>query len=459
MLLNPQVQLDEVVTRVAGRPVYIWGARHDGVGMLRALERVGVHPKGFIDNNPLLQGKSVMGKPVCRPGDVFSARRQAKPLRGTVEALAGEVPVTVSSNGMLHNGMLDDAAESGDPFVFVASGYFGDEIADECGELGLRPDSDYVVATELQYFNYQIDHAGYCNLRCISCAVANFSQHHPGGFMSAEAFEKVVQKIEKEDPFVGVLRLYDWGEPLLNPALADILHVCSRYGMLSIISSNLNVIRNLEGVVQARPTWFRVSTSGFGPGYEITHTGGRWEVFYRNLLTLAEVRDKYHPEMEVEVFYHLYQHNRNDFYKMKALCDRLNFILRYTHAYVFPLDHVESIIEGRPVNDMVKKTCDLLHLKVEDAIELARQERDRPCFFERFLRITWDLKMTQCINWYDPGLMLCEGDFLTTPFSEVVAAKRNLALCVRCKANALHRYCNVYGDNKLIHQIGTIRVA
>jgi hypothetical protein len=108
---------------------------------------------------------------------------------------------------------------------------------------------------------------------------------------------------------------------------------------------------------------------------------------------------------------------------------------------------------------MVKKTCDLLHLKVEDAIALAREQQERPCFFERFLRITWDLKMTQCINWYDPGLLLCEGDFLSTPFSEIVALKRDMDLCKRCKANALHRYCNVYGDNKLIHKIESVRVA
>jgi MoaA/NifB/PqqE/SkfB family radical SAM enzyme len=418
------MQLNDVIATAADRPVYVWGARHDGLGMLKALQRSGVEPEGFIDNNPLLHDKTVMGKTVFRPQDV-----------------------------------IDSESEAASPFVFVASGYFADEISDECDSLGLAANTDYVVATDLQYFNYQIDHAGYCNLRCISCAVANFASHHPGGFMSADTFEKVAQKIVKEDPFVGMLRLYDWGEPLLNPAFADILEVTNQYGMLSVLSSNLNVIRNLDNVVKAKPTWFRVSNSGFGKNYELTHTGGRWDVFYKNLLKLAEARAKYHPEMEVELFFHIYKHNRDDFPKMQALCDELGFILRYTHAYVFPLDHVESIVEGRPVNDMVKKTCDLLHLKVEDAVELARQERDRPCYFERFIRITWDLKMTQCINWYDPGLMLCETDFLTTPFQEIVALKRDMELCKRCKKNALHRYCNVYGDNKLIHKIESVKVA
>lgn len=424
MLLNPQLQLNDVIEKAAERPVYIWGARHDGLGMLKALERSGVTPAGFIDNNPLLHNKTVMGKAVYRPADVVTTTTEAPK-----------------------------------PFVFVASGYFADEISDECESRGLRPDQDYVVSTDLQYFNYQIDHAGYCNLRCISCAVANFSSHLPGGFMSAETFEKVAQKIVKEDPFVGMLRLYDWGEPLLNPAFADILEVTNQYGMLSVLSSNLNVIRNLDNVVKAKPTWFRVSNSGFGDNYELTHTGGRWETFYKNLITLAETRAKYHPEMEIELFFHIYKHNRGDFPKMQALCDELGFILRYTHAYVFPLDHVESIIEGKPVNDMVKKTCDLLHLKVEDAVKLAQKERDRPCYFERFIRITWDLKMTQCINWYDPGLLLCDTDFLSTPFQKIVALKRDMELCKRCKANALHRYCNVYGDNKLIHEIESVKVA
>ncbi len=424
MLLNPTMQLSDVVTTASDRPVYIWGARHDGLGMLKALQRSGVNPDGFIDNNPILHNKTVMGKTVHRPAEVLGSEAAVQ-----------------------------------NPFVFVASGYFADEICDECATFGLSKNADYVVATDLQYFNYQIDHAGYCNLRCISCAVANFTSHHPGGFMSAATYEKVVEKIVREDPFVGMLRLYDWGEPLLNPAFAEILEVTNQYGMLSVLSSNLNVIRNLDNVIKAKPTWFRVSNSGFGKNYELTHTGGRWEVFHKNLLALAEARAKYHPEMEVELFFHIYKHNRDDFPQMQALCDELGFILRYTHAYVFPLDHVESIVEGRPVNDMVKKTCDLLHLKVEDAVELARQERERPCYFERFIRITWDLKMTQCINWYDPGLLLCEGDFLSTPFSRIVALKRDMELCKRCKSNALHRYCNVYGDNKLIHQIESVKVA
>ena len=60
MLLNPQLQLNDVIEKAAERPVYIWGARHDGLGMLKALERSGVTPVGFIDNNPLLHNKTCL---------------------------------------------------------------------------------------------------------------------------------------------------------------------------------------------------------------------------------------------------------------------------------------------------------------------------------------------------------------------------------------------------------------
>ena len=48
---------------------------------------------------------------------------------------------------------------------------------------------------------------------------------------------------------------------------------------------------------------------------------------------------------------------------------------------------MESILAGKPVNDMVKKTCDLLHLKVEDAVQLANNLKSHIDFKEGKIKL------------------------------------------------------------------------
>jgi len=423
MISKPEITADSVKKMINGRAVYIWGARHDGLGIHCALKRIGLKVDGFLDNNRMLEGKSILGAPIQHPEKFFTEPTLAK-----------------------------------EPFVFVASAYFADEIVEECQGYGLQKGESFITTQDLQCFNWQIDTSGACNLRCISCARGNFPDHHPAGFMSANVYGKVIKKILEEDPFTGVFRIYDWGEPLLTPELPEIIEITNDHDVLSVISSNLCINNNLERVIRACPTWFRVSLSGWGDNYEITHTGGKWEVLYKNMHQLSELRSKYSPDMEVEVFFHIYKHNRSDFDKIRQLCEDLGFTPRYTHAYLFSLDSVEAVLDGKPLNAAITTTCNLMLLKVDEAMNLARKQQERFCFFERFLRITWDLKVTSCINWYNPKYFLIEDDFLSSSVDNLVEARNSCPLCIHCKSKSLHRYCNVYGDPKLVLSKGSITI-
>ena len=421
MHTTSQVQLAAIREKLAHRDVYLWGIRQAGLSMCRVLERMGCPAVGFIDSSPAVTGETVLGLPVLAPGAVLS-RRQDK------------------------------------PFILLTSGFYGDEIAAICEDAGFDWGEDFVSFTEIQRFDYQIDIAGLCNLRCISCPRGNFPEQPPAGFMSAADYERVLDKILREDPFVGAVALYNWGEPLLNPEVAEIVALTNERGVHAAISSNLNVRKDFSDVIRARPTWFRVSTSGFGDSYEVTHTGGKWARFYENMFTLKRLRERYHPEMIVEVFYHIYGHNRDDYPKMAELCDELGFSLRFRHAAIAPLDHVEAFIEGRELPAEARRTMELQHLKLSEAVELARQRKDRECFYERCLWITWDRQVSQCMEWYDPRLKLVPGDFLSTPIDEIVEARRTSLHCARCKERALHQCFMIYGDEKLVHERQSVRI-
>lgn len=67
MISNITVSLDDIKQKVSNRPVYIWGARHDGLGIYCALKRNDIPIEGFLDNNAMLDGKKVLGLTVQNP--------------------------------------------------------------------------------------------------------------------------------------------------------------------------------------------------------------------------------------------------------------------------------------------------------------------------------------------------------------------------------------------------------
>lgn len=404
----------QLKTLIGRRTVHIWGARHDGYAAYQVLQRHQLDTHAFIDSSLALQGQQVFGKAIQLP-DVFFA-----------------------------------TATPQSAFILIASGFHADAIAEQCQQYGFILGRDVIIQGDLRLFNYQVDIAGSCNLRCISCPRGNFDTHRPKGFMSATVYRALIEKILHDDPYTGIITLYNWGEPLLNRELPDILAITHEYGLLSALSSNLSFKLDFEPVIAARPTWFRISVSGWEDRYEITHTGGNWTRLMENVRRLAEYRDQHHPELLVEVFYHIYNHNRDDILRWQALCDELGFMLRYRHAALAPLDNIEAILDGRPVNERVQQTMALQQLQVEEVMRLAHAERHRPCYYERHLWINWNLELAHCMEWYQPDLNLVPGSFMDTTPAQLIAARETSKFCARCKERGIHRCFIVYSDERLI---------
>jgi MoaA/NifB/PqqE/SkfB family radical SAM enzyme len=407
---------------IGGRSVFIWGARHEGYASRLALTRNGIMPAGYIDSSSSLAGTSAFGLSITDPVSFFA---KASPER---------------------------------VFIMVASGFFADEIAERCEEEGWRKGKDFAVYGELRRFNYQVEVAGMCNLHCISCPRGNWPRHRKPGLMSAETYGRLIDKILLDDPWTGIITLYNWGEPLLNPELPEIIRLTRKKGLLSAVSSNLAMEKDFEDVVRSGPDWFRISNSGWGAHYETTHTGAKWDRFLANCRKLSAYKRRHRPEMIVELFFHIYSHNRQDFSKMQALCDELGFTLRYRHAALAPLDNIAIVIDGGQTTDAAAKTRKLQFLHVEEVMDIARAERNRPCYYMNHLWIDWDLSLAHCMEWYDPALTLFEKDFMSVTPDEIAAARIGSDHCRNCMEKGIHRAYCVYGDEKLIATKSSIPV-
>jgi MoaA/NifB/PqqE/SkfB family radical SAM enzyme len=409
------MNLEELKIIANSRDVYLWGARQLGFSTLNSFNRKGVPTKGFLDSSQDLQGKMFLGKPVISPKEVLSQPPK-------------------------------------DNFIVITSSFFNDEISEECKNSHFAYKTDFINAQELQVHDYIIDISGSCNLKCISCAWGNIRKHRKPGFMSANIFEKVLHKIILEDPMVGAVALYNFGEPLINPQLPDIIRICNSNGIFAAISSNLCYNKNLKETIQAKPSWFRVSTSGYGANYEITHTGGKWDIFLKNMHLLAQLCEKYSPETEVEVFYHIYKDRSEDYKKMVKICEELRFKLRVRHAFLFPLDNIYSIVKGESITAEAEKARNMLIISVDEAMEIARKNKHLPCSALRCLDINWDLKVQKCACWFSPDQFLEDINFLDNSLEEIINKRVDSDLCKRCKKEGIHRYLMVYGNEDLVRE-------
>jgi MoaA/NifB/PqqE/SkfB family radical SAM enzyme len=333
--------------------------------------------------------------------------------------------------------------------VVICSSVFQKEIAAACRRAGLEEGRDFLAATELQKCSWFVDVAGSCNLKCVSCPRGNWPRQPKPGFMSLENYAALLDKIAAEDPFAGVINLYSWGEPLLHPRLPEIIGLTRRQGFEAALSSNLSFRLDFEAVIRARPAYFRVSASGWGENYEVTHAGGSWALFMANLDRLRAWRLRHHPDMQAEMNFHIYKGREEDYRRMRDYCQEAGIIFRAGHGMLNPLDNVSRLMDGLEPTPEARLSIELQALPVERGLARLADLEGRPCPFETIMDVGWDGRVNHCQAWFDPGLEGLAGHFADSRLDEMLLKRQASPFCRKCRERLLHLWCGVYGDEGL----------
>jgi len=172
--------MDKLRHLIEGKELYIWGAGNQGRGMARVLIENNIIPAGYIDSSPEMIGQ-------------------------TLNQLKVETPRFLAKGSKKNT------------FIIISAFFYEQEIATTCNAYGLINGIDFIHYSQLKSRDYSIDISGACNLSCLSCPRASKKKDAPSsGMMSLENFINVLDKIRREDPFVGNIQLYQWGEPWFN---------------------------------------------------------------------------------------------------------------------------------------------------------------------------------------------------------------------------------------------------
>ena len=134
-----------------------------------------------------------------------------------------------------------------------------------------------------------IETASCCNLRCVMCP----NKSVPGsekGLMKMDLFSKIVD--EARD-FVSDVYLHHRGEPLMNPALFDMIRYARAAGIKTRFHSNGTLLSEDKArqLLEAGPDMVSFSVDGFTKeSYEHVRIGATFEKTVENILRLAALR-------------------------------------------------------------------------------------------------------------------------------------------------------------------------
>lgn len=286
--------------------------------------------------------------------------------------------------------------------------------------------------------NLYIDSFSHCNLRCPSCAVGNIEGNNTvtKGLLTPELLATILEKALAEMKLTSV-GLYNWTEPFLNPHLPDLIRVVKDYDQWCALSTNLNVLRNPDELFEAKPDWLRVSVSGFDQDtYVKAHVGGDIEDVKRNMILLAESRDRCGATTDIEVFFHKYVDNQEDEEMMKRFSESLGFKFVSAWAYMMPVEKVLAYVDPNftdiTLNDADLGIFDRLALETNEAVAVSSSHKLTSCSLQEEM-VTMDVEgnvMLCCAASGKESNILCR--FLDHSFADIQEMKHNHSLCGPC---------------------------
>lgn len=302
-----------------------------------------------------------------------------------------------------------------------------------------------------------VDIVSSCNLRCPSCPVGNTGNIHSTGLMSLDMFRQVLRKARGEHG-VRAVAPYNWTEPFLHPELPAFIRAAKQEKLACMISTNLNIARNIDEVIAAEPNFLRISLSGFTQEiYGKTHLRGDIEKVKENMRLLSEAHRRHGKNKTlITVFYHKYTHNLDELPLMREYAQSLGFEFEECWAYHTALEKLFEFMAGT----LTEKELDFIeHMyapPLAQAIDRASREPRRNCFLlENQIILDYQANVNLCCATYDYDNNRL-GNFLHMSEADIVAAKQNHPTCAKCVGLGLDRYLTAHEIPALSKDLGAM---
>jgi len=175
-----------------------------------------------------------------------------------------------------------------------------------------------------------IETGNICNLSCPLCPTGQKDAGVKRGFITLDNFKKIIDEL---GCYLTLLRLYNWGEPLLNKHLISMIHYAVRKRINTTLSTNLSIVLNQEfarQLLEAGLTKIFVSCDGASSEtYEKYHIGGNFDRVVNNMKLLVGEKQKLaNCFTKIIWLFHVFRYNEHEVKAVKEMAEEIGVELR-----------------------------------------------------------------------------------------------------------------------------------
>lgn len=178
-----------------------------------------------------------------------------------------------------------------------------------------------------------IESGNICELRCPLCPTGQRDRSASKGLLPYETFEKILDQLGRD---LITIRLYNWGEPLLNKDLVRMCELAYRRRVSVKISSHLNGLTEevAVGLLRARVKKIYISADGAtAESYAQYRRGGDFERVLANIrMLVAKKRELGNSFTRLVWLFHVFHHNEHEVGRARELARELGVELKINHA-------------------------------------------------------------------------------------------------------------------------------
>ncbi|MCX7748470.1 MAG: radical SAM protein [Clostridia bacterium] len=289
------------------------------------------------------------------------------------------------------------------------------------------------------YKNIIIELSGICNGKCTWCTtgMANRKGLKPsGGYMCASKFIELMQYLQSNKIIDdnSNLYLYNWGEPLLNPEVKEIIKHLNKSGIHFILSTNASKPVLFDGSNDLKTLKeLRFSMPGFSQeSYNRIH-GFDFNTIKNNISSILENYRNCGFQGDASIYYHVYQFNVRELEKAYEFSARERINIYPYYAYLNDYKTFKEYLASTMQYDQLKKASQELFLFYIDQ-ELKDMPDEYTCNqMDEFLVIDENCELLTCCVIDKENEYYSLGSIFNYSLSEVENLKRSQPICEECK--------------------------
>lgn len=286
------------------------------------------------------------------------------------------------------------------------------------------------------------DIVGFCNGKCPYC-MSGSSCKHKGAWISPEKFEVTINKLLSTNAIdqKSAIGLYNWGEPFLHPNLDGIVEVMNKHKLKYIFSTNASNIPNISPNFVRGLDHIYFSMSGFSQASYTRIHGFKFEKICLNIKQIVASLRKNGYRGAITILFHIYQFNLNEIKTCHDFAQEIGVEFQPYFAILNNWDELIDYQNGRSSPAKLKKySQDLLLFDFDEKIHNAPKNYKCPQW--EYLVLDEESNVLTCCQVPKYENKYIVGNVLKDTIDEIMARKKECAVCKECVGSGLAYYLN-----------------